>query len=254
MKSKYIVIILFFMTIYLNILVLSSQETVATSEKSEFEIEPAREGSLGYGEYFTLYKEDIDEDYKIKWEFSGSNTAVGITVFAVTEEEFDDFETYKSVEGYSLSDGDYYEDDGSFTPTSHDDWYIVFFNNDGDLQSTYLTYDAEFEYTGIDEDIPPYILYLPFIIIVIMIIVGVIIIIVLVKAITKKSSKRPPSYIPTTMQPPQAYHPAPVYQTGPMQTTQNLPQSQGMPSFCPRCGVKLTGNAKFCINCGSKVD
>ena len=101
------------------------------------------ESSLAYGSY--LYFHQIaDENYEIRWEFSGSNSYVGIILYAMTDLEFDKFQNLQTFYSYHLSDGSYYRDSGTFTPRSHDDWYIVFLNADSVMQTTYLTYDVDF--------------------------------------------------------------------------------------------------------------
>ena len=101
------------------------------------------ESSLPYGSYVYFHK-IADENYEIKWEFSGSNNYVGIKVYAMTDLEFDKFQNFQTFYPYHLSDGSYIQDSGTFTPPSYDDWYVVFRNADSDMQTTYLTYNVDF--------------------------------------------------------------------------------------------------------------
>lgn len=101
------------------------------------------EASIGYGGYAYFYAE-ADEEDRIDWEFSGSNNYVGITVYAMTDAEFSKFQYLLTFYAYTLSNGSYIRDSGTFKPRSHDTWYVVFLNSDSDMQTTYLTYDVDF--------------------------------------------------------------------------------------------------------------
>lgn len=107
------------------------------------DIELKNEASIGYGDYTYFYAE-ADEEDRIDWEFSGSNNYVGITVYAMTDAEFSKFQNLLTFYAYTLSNGSYIRDSGTFKPRSHDIWYVVFLNIDSDIQITYLTYDVDF--------------------------------------------------------------------------------------------------------------
>lgn len=100
------------------------------------------EASIGYGGYAYFYTV-ADEEDRFDWEFDGSNNYVGITVYAMTDAEFSKFQNLLTFYAYTLSDGSYIRDSGTFKPRSDDTWYIVFLNSDSDMQTTYLTYDVD---------------------------------------------------------------------------------------------------------------
>ena len=106
------------------------------------QIQPSYESSLAYGEYVYFYA-NAGEDDKFKWVFSGTNSYIGITVFAMTNTEFLKFQNLQTFYAYRLSNGSYYRASGIFYPPSSDTWYIVFLNVDPDNQTTYLTYDVD---------------------------------------------------------------------------------------------------------------
>jgi len=132
--------------IFLLIIILFSIPITITSEERTSNPDLLHlnyEASLPYGSYI-YFHQIADENYEIKWEFSGSNSYVGIKVYAMTDLEFDKFQNLQTFYSYQLSDGSYIRDSGTFTPRSHDDWYVVFLNADSDMQTTYLTYDVDF--------------------------------------------------------------------------------------------------------------
>ena len=101
------------------------------------------ESSLPYGYYVAIHR-TASENIEIRWEFSGSNIKVGIIGYAMTYAEYFKFQNAQPFNRYYLSDGTHVQDSGTFTPTSSDDWYVVFLNADPYMQATTLTYDVDF--------------------------------------------------------------------------------------------------------------
>lgn len=87
-----------------------------------------------------------DDDDSIYWEFSGTNTAVGITVQIMTSENFNYMQNSQEYERYQVSDGSYYEDSGEGCVEDEATWYVVWFNWDADMASTTLTYYSQINY------------------------------------------------------------------------------------------------------------
>ena len=132
--------------IFLLIIILFSISIAKTSEEKTSNpdiLSLNYESSLSYGRYVYAHR-IANENYEIRWEFSGTNINVGINVYAMTDLEFSKFQNLQSCYVYKLSDGSYYRDSGTFFPQSNDDWYIVFLNADSDMKITYLTYDVDF--------------------------------------------------------------------------------------------------------------
>jgi len=97
--------------------------------------------TLNYNEYVSV-SISANQFGKIQWSFSGSNTNVGITVRAMEYSEYLDFVGGYSYTYYSLSSGSYYSASGTWTPSKQAVWYIIFWNHDSVMQSTYLIYSA----------------------------------------------------------------------------------------------------------------
>jgi len=140
--------------------------------------------TLYYGEYFyTSSIGTIGIEGFVDWSFSGSNEFVGIDVYIMDEVNFwaFDYDLFFS-EGYTVSDGSYYDDFGSFDFPKTRTWYIVFFHNDltSMLQSTTLDITVDFNYGGFGLGILLLIIILP-----IVVVVGIITLIV-VLVIRKK--------------------------------------------------------------------
>ena len=97
---------------------------------------------VNYGEWVGIYWSYPDSNDYIDWSFNGSNSYVGITVIAMDDTNFWNFDNGYSYTSYSLSSGAYYIHSGTFYPLYEDQWYIIFMNEDPDMQSTYLTYEG----------------------------------------------------------------------------------------------------------------
>jgi len=97
---------------------------------------------VNYGEWVGIYWSYPDSNDYIDWSFNGSNSYVGITVIAMDDTNFWNFDNGYSYTCYNLSSGAYYIDSGTFYPPYEDQWYIIFMNEDPDMQSTYLTYEG----------------------------------------------------------------------------------------------------------------
>ena len=190
------------------------------------------ESSLPYGSYLGVHK-IADENYEIRWEFSGSNNYVGIKVYAMTDLEFDKFQNLQTFYSYQLSDGSYYEASGTFIPRSYDDWYVVFLNADSDMQTTYLTYDVDF-IEG------PSLLGMIVVTIIAFLVVGGIIgacVVVFNKKTKEKRRKQDicQEIIPISYQSQNAI----------------IENGQGV-KFCTYCGKAQRIDAAYCENCGRK--
>ena len=107
--------------------------------------------TLDYNHYIYLYS-TAEYNNKIDWSFSGDNQYVGITVYAMEEDEYLEFKSGGSAALYTLSSGDYISDSGTFTVPYDDVWYIVFLNEDSDQESTYLTYSATLHTSSTSDD------------------------------------------------------------------------------------------------------
>lgn len=143
MSKKTILILILILITFIGFSIFSfipNNLDIPDVKTSDFELN--EEASLGYGGYAYFYAE-ADEEDKFEWEFDGSNNYVGITVYAMTDAEFSKFQNLLTFYAYTLSNGSYFRDSGTFKPRSHDTWYVVFLNRDSDLQITYLTYDVD---------------------------------------------------------------------------------------------------------------
>jgi len=106
----------------------------------------AQDVSLLYYEDWEGFWWIAEGNDEIDWSFSGSNTFVGVDVFAVDYDNYYNFYNGYSYTYYSLSNGGYYADSGTFTVPYSDDWYIIWANWDSDIQSTSLTYTGYCNY------------------------------------------------------------------------------------------------------------
>ena len=108
--------------------------------------------TLGFGEYFyTSSDKLIGTEGFVDWSFIGSNSFLGIEVYIMDEFNFELFQAeWFFTEGYTVSDGSYYDDFGSFDFPHEDYWYIVFLHNDltAMLQTTTLDITVDFVYGG----------------------------------------------------------------------------------------------------------
>ena len=190
---------------------------------------------LSFGEYIS-FGASVKEGKKIDWAFSGSNSYVGIYVFAMDQVNYNKFAADDlSAMVYELSNGNYIADYGTFTARSDDTWFIVFLNFDIILESTWLDYEVTFPgNAGM----------------IIGIIIGALVVIGIIgAAISSIKKKRTPEveYQPVAAM---GYQPmTPTQQTIPEeQSTQAQPVVA--PKFCTNCGAALEG--KFCTQCGAQ--
>ncbi|MFW9882084.1 MAG: hypothetical protein ACFFG0_54160 [Candidatus Thorarchaeota archaeon] len=228
-KTKYFVVFLGFI-VFLNASLLfhNNFKEIFTVQEKKFQIQPSHESSLAYGEYIYYYS-NAGENDKLKWEFSGSNSYVGITAFALTDTEFYKFQTYQAFYAYTLSDGSYYKDSGTFSPPSYDKWYVVFLNADPDMQITYLTYNVVVD-RGFNLDLVS---------IIVPIIIGGIIVGVLIYLFKKKKEEvKPVTEIKSVPTSSKSRH---------SEMKENL-------KYCSQCGSSQKMNAVYCVKCGSKFD
>jgi len=118
--------------------------TPSTSISGTIELKPMSTKVLAYEASAIIYGHASDS---VDWEFEGTNPDVGITVWAMDEDDYEDY-----IDGnpqtiayyYSLSSGGYTKKSGSWNVDHSDTWYILFINKDTDQETTTLTYDAEF--------------------------------------------------------------------------------------------------------------
>ncbi|MHA1775941.1 MAG: Loki-CTERM sorting domain-containing protein [Promethearchaeota archaeon] len=99
---------------------------------------------VGYNSWrYTYFLDPLADGIMVDWEFTGSNTYVGITAMAMDDEQYWDFSNGYSYTYYSLSSGGYWSDSGRFTIPYEDVWYFVFWNYDSDQQPTDLVHSLE---------------------------------------------------------------------------------------------------------------
>ena len=106
--------------------------------------------TLGYGEHFyTSNVGTIGIEGFVNWSFSGSNEFVGIEVYIMDEFNFELFQVWGVFrESYTVSDGSYYDDFGSFDFPAEDTWYIFFFHNDLTAMLQTTTVDISVDFVG----------------------------------------------------------------------------------------------------------
>jgi len=140
--------------------------------------------NLAFGDYFSVYSgRTMDETGSIEWAFTGSNTAVGITVIIMDEENYLKFENDDiSAVGYIVSDGSYYSHSGTFAIPEIDSWYVVFLHVDllAPLQTTDVDMTVNFIGGGLALAILIVIIVAP------IVVVGGIIALVIVLVLKKK--------------------------------------------------------------------
>lgn len=137
--------------------------------------------TLGFGEYFyTSSDKLIGTEGFVDWSFSGSNSFVGIDVYIMDEFNFELFQVeWFFTKGYTVSDGSYYDDYGSFDFPKEDYWYIVFYHNDltAMLQTTTLDITVDFNYGYLGLGILLAIIITPIILAVVIIILIVVLVV-----------------------------------------------------------------------------
>lgn len=186
--------------------------------------------SLDFLEYLYVWDES-KKDETITWSFQGSNNYVGIYVMAMDSDDFDYFDYGFSLFYYELSDGGYYIHSGTFNVPYDETWYIVFLNDDLDIESTYLDYEVSFNHSSSIGLIVG---------IVVGAIVGLAIVAGIIISINRKKSKGEPIQQPIQQ---------------PTQETQDVEQTSTVDSnvkFCVSCGSKSNVSVAFCENCGAE--
>ncbi|MHA1720604.1 MAG: PKD domain-containing protein [Promethearchaeota archaeon] len=88
--------------------------------------------------------ETFDIGDTVDWDFLGTNPFVGITVLAMTEDQFQNFQDADPYTSYTLSDGTFISDSGEFIIPEQSIWYFVFWNDDLDGYSTDIVYNIEY--------------------------------------------------------------------------------------------------------------
>ena len=250
-KKPFLILLIFInISIISNIALVNEEEIILDQEKSEFR--SASSTTLDYLDYVVKYSYCDSGDY-IEWDFEGSNSLIGIKVQAMDYDNYDDFSDGIPYSSYELSDGSYYKHDGEWDIPYNDEWYIVFINDDGDMQTTVLEYDVYFHIADDYTDPYPYFFVYMILIIALIAIAAFFVIalpIIIVKKVSKNKDKRRPAS-------PSVYTYADVQRTPPATT---LPASQPLPvgvpiqedQFCSECGSRKDQGAVFCRNCGSK--
>ena len=197
--------------------------------------------TLDYGEHVYISRY-ADENFEISWEFSGVNTYVGIQVWAFTKFNYEKFASSDYTHGFKLSNGSYIKDSGTFTPPTHDTWYIVFWNNDGDLQSTYLTYDVTFQ-----DNNPFYEWFIGMIALFIIIAIGL----AIGNSVYQKKKKREKEAKSQNTDLFLRKRDQEILARNKKNHSDNI--SEG--NFCPSCGKKIESSHKeFCRYCGANLN
>ena len=96
--------------------------------------------TLAPGEYAYVY---LECDTSVAWEFSGSNTYVGIEAWVFNEDNFDIYEDGGNPTGWEVSTGGNYADSGTQFVNDCDTWYLVVINTHAS-ETTTVTVDAIF--------------------------------------------------------------------------------------------------------------
>lgn len=221
--------------IFLLTIILFSISIAKTSEEKTSNPDTlylSFESSLSYGHYVYVHQ-IADENYEIRWEFSGSNINIGINVYAMTDLEFSKFQNYQSCSVYKLSDGSYSRDSGTFNPRSNDSWYVVFLNADSDMQITYLTYNVDFI------EVPLLSGGIIGLIIAVLAVGGIIGAFV---AVSKKIAKEKPHKQEVSQK---IISSSDQYQKELIENAQSV-------KFCTYCGITHRIDAVYCYSCGRK--
>jgi len=225
-KCKFIVLIIL---IFFSVTITNSSEDRSSNPDH---IYLNYESSLPYGYCIGVHAK-VDEYFEIRWEFSGSNSLVGIKVYAMIDTEFAKFKNSQSFNSYQLSDGSHVQDSGTFIPKSNNEWYIVFLNADSNHQTTYLTYDVDF----IDKvSILPFLVGLIIFISVVGVIIGVLVVVLHKKAMKKRQMQELDQEIP------------PVSHQIQRESIENAQSVK----FCTNCGKIRRNDTAYCENCGKQ--
>ncbi|HUU79310.1 MAG TPA: zinc ribbon domain-containing protein [candidate division Zixibacteria bacterium] len=90
-----------------------------------------KSANLSYGDVTYIASDEVvDFNKEIIWSFDCSN-GIGITVLALTNDEFSSFNPLLPFSGlYILSNGNFYEDSGRFEIPDSDEWIVVFIHVD----------------------------------------------------------------------------------------------------------------------------
>ena len=90
-----------------------------------------KSANLSYGDVTYIASDEVvDFNKEIIWSFDCSN-GIGITVLALTNDEFSSFNPLSPFSGlYILSNGNFYEDSGRFEIPDSDEWIVVFIHVD----------------------------------------------------------------------------------------------------------------------------
>ncbi|MEJ2248693.1 MAG: hypothetical protein P8Y70_03240 [Candidatus Lokiarchaeota archaeon] len=113
-------------------------------EDTTADIRMSEESSLAYGNFIDVQisiSEFLGKPLDVFWEFSGSNPDVGITVYAMSYEEYLKYRVGYFYSKTILSDGSHIKDSGIFKPSRADTWVIIFLNQDSSQETTVLTYN-----------------------------------------------------------------------------------------------------------------
>ena len=276
----FLVISLFFIGLFMN-----SMSNVSDQESNQYffpdMVNPksSHQEWVDYNHYVAVYG-SAGDGYRIYWEFSGSNSYVGITVYAMDSSNYADFRDGYSYSYDELSDGSYYASSGNFYPSYTSTWYIVFINWDPDQQTTYLTYSGT-THSPVTNGGPN----IGLIITLAVVIPAVVAIVIVVIVVTRKKAKRKAELErkpiieaavvkqqvvtepvkPAAEKPPVITEPVkPAVQKPPIITEPVKPAVQKPPIitkpvkpvktkvvFCPSCGEKVEGT--FCTQCGIEI-
>ena len=258
-KKLFFGIILFSLIITtFGLFILNSEANEASSSRSSsIEIKPASSVTLQYNYY---KKEHGYSNDQIEWQYETNNSLVGLTVWAMDEDDYIDYDNGKSYTKYSLYSSFSYKKSGTWTVPHDDTWYILFINNDAQQKTVLVTYNVEFNYDWFADY--GYIV-IP---------IGVIIFIAIAAGLSKSQQRArarnrasPQQQAQPTVSPYSA-RPAEQRRSDIFQEIDSKPVITAPPApkpivvkevgtkFCKFCGEKIDADAIFCPGCGEKLE
>ena len=143
-KIRLDIIVVIFLIFNITILFLNITPYFFDSEK----VEKGVKASGGYYGYILNYRDFMEIKYTasnlygIEWSFTSHNPQIGIKVLAMDNLNYQKFMLNKSNIKYDLlSNGEKIHDQGCFAIPYEDTWFIIFFNDDPNQESTQIDID-----------------------------------------------------------------------------------------------------------------
>ena len=201
-------------------------------------------------------------DSDIDWEYETNDTSIGLVVWAMDEDDYDDYKDSLPYTKYILYSGYAYIRSGNWEVHHDDTWYVMLINWDADNKTVLVEYEITFNTSDFFGEFGW--IFFP---------IGMVVFIAICSGISKSQQQAKARRVQQNKQTatsPYKIERAPEQKKSDMFTEldsksvesakpvkpppQPAEPKSGAKKYCSLCGEKLDFDASFCHACGSKLD